>query len=221
VTVTYANVSESSGTDPGQHFFKAPQIFGDTLDFNPTFTANAASGNSKIRDAQLNFDLVAKPGYGVEGLIFSERGDFTMTGNGTANTLVDVTASFFIDIVEVDNAVINPVGLTLSMLFSPNATGTFNLVGAGGPPLASGNWSGSLTIDFDNALTTAGVPYVLGATKVQVALDNTLSAVSQAETQAFIAKKDAKGLSITVVPEPSAFALAAFGAAVLLWRRRG
>jgi hypothetical protein len=221
-TVTYSNVAEASGTDPGQPFYKAPSITGDTLDFNPTFSATATGGASKIRDAQLNFDVLAHTGYGVEGLLFTERGDFTMTGpTGTSNTLVDITASFFITIFEVDNLVVTPVNLTLSMLFSPNSSGTFTLTGAGGPPLATGNWSGSMSVDLDNALTLAGVPYILGATKVSVALDNTLTALSEAGTHAYIGKKDFKGFSITVVPEPSTLALIGLGAAaLLLWRRR-
>ncbi len=210
-TVIYQNVSENSGTDPGQYYMGTPQVFGDTLDFNPVYSVSVSGGAVKVRDAQVNFDIQAKPGFGVEGLVFSEQGDFTMAGNGTASTLVDVSAAFFIDILEVDGVAINPVGLTLNMLFSPNANGTFDLVGAGGPPLASGIWTGSIIVDLDSALTQANVPYGLGATKVSVALDNTLTAISEQTTQAFIAKKDAKGLSITVVPEPTSVALAFLG----------
>jgi hypothetical protein len=219
-TVTYENVSESSGTDPGQFFFKKPNVYGNTLDFNPVFSASASSGGLKVRDGQLNFDVVAHTGYEVEGLLFSERGDFTMAGAGTANTLVDVSAYFYIDIVEVDGLGINPVSLMLNMIFSPNASGTFTLTGAGGPPLATGTWSGSLSINLDNALTAENIPYILGATRVSVALDNTLTAISEANTSAFIDKKDFKGLSVTAVPEPSTLALAGLGMLALLLRRR-
>jgi hypothetical protein len=219
-TVIYADVTESSGTDPGQQFFKDPQIFGNTLDFNPTFTANSSGGGAVIHDAQLNFDLLAKPGFGVQGLSFSERGDFTMAGGGTSGTMVDVSATFFIDIVEVDNVLIDPLNLNLNMIFSPNNSGTFTLTGAGGPPLASGVWSGSILVNFNNALNAANIAYGLGATRVQVALDNTLTAISETGTQAFIAKKDAKGLSITVVPEPSALALLGLGCLAFLLRRK-
>jgi hypothetical protein len=210
-TVIYQDVSENSGTDPGQYYMRTPQVFGDTLDFSPVYSVSVSGGAVKIRDAQVNFDIQAKPGFGVEGLVFSEQGDFTMAGNGTASTLVDVSAAFFIDILEVDGVAINPVGLTLNMLFSPNANGSFDLVGAGGPPLASGIWTGSIIVDLDSALTQANVPYGLGATKVSVALDNTLTAISEQTTQAFIAKKDTKGLSITVVPEPTSVVLTFLG----------
>jgi hypothetical protein len=219
-TVTYSNVNEASGTDPGQPFYKAPHIYGDTLDFNPTFSASAANGASKYRNALLNFDVLAHTGYGVEGLMFSERGDFTMSGQGTANTLVDITASFLISILEVDNVAITPINLTLNMLFSPNSSGTFTLTGDGGPPLATGNWSGAMGINLDNALTAESVSYILGATKVSVALNNDLTALSEAGTHAYIGKKDLQGLSITVIPEPSTLALAGLGLAALLLRRR-
>ncbi len=214
-TVTYENVSEYSGTDPGQFYMKSPQVFGDTLDFNPVYSVSVSGAATKIRDSQINFDIRAKSGFGIEGLAFSERGDFTMSGNGTANTLVDVSASFFISILEVDNTAINPVDLTLSMIFSPNGSGTFDLVGAGGPPFASGVWTGSLAVDLDGALVAGSIPFSLGATRVSVALDNTLTGNSESNTSAFIAKKDAKGLSITVVPEPTAFTLTFLGLAGL------
>lgn len=206
-TVIYQDVTEYSGTDPGQYFMKSPQVLGDTLDFNPTFTANAANGTSIIKDAQINFDLVAKAGYGIEGLLFTEGGDYTLSGSGgTASTLADVSAEFIIEILEVDNVVINPITLQPSMLFSPNPSGTFTC-----PPFVSGPWSGSLAVDFDAVLTAANFSYTLGATKVAVVFDNTLTAQSEPNSRAFIAKKDTKGLSITVIPEPTTFALALLG----------
>jgi MYXO-CTERM domain-containing protein len=62
-------------------------------------------------------------------------------------------------------------------------------------------------------------------TKVNVSLDNTLSAASQQGTSAFIQKKDADGLIITVdiVPEPSSAVVGLLAVAMgggLVRRRR-
>lgn len=220
-TVVYQNVTESSGTD-APPLFGAPSIFGDTLDFNPIgFTASSSGGGAPdITDGQLNFTIKANSGYIIPFVNFSERGDFTLAGTGTALTYASVSATVFIDILEVDGVTITPLSLSASLVFSPVAGGGFTLPGFPGP--GSTLWTGSLMWDVNASLTAANIPFLYGATKIDFALDNTLVAASEAGSSAFIAKKDFKGLGITVfnpnVPEPSVLAITLCGG-LLVFRR--
>lgn len=56
------------------------------------------------------------------------------------------------------------------------------------------------------------------ATEVDFTLDNTLLAISEAGSTAFIAKKETDGLRVTSVPEPATMLLFGFGG--LLLRRK-
>src|SRR5688572_21908548 len=102
-TVVYQNVTESSGTDSIPQF-GAPTVLVDTLDFNPVgFDAFSSGGGAPdITDGQLNFTIKANSGYIIPFVNFSERGDFTLAGTGTALTYASVSATVFIDILEVD-----------------------------------------------------------------------------------------------------------------------
>src|SRR6185369_1787211 len=110
---------------------------------------------------------------------------------------------------------INPIKVPINLLFNNiPADGTWELVTDG---LAlSRPWNGAQFIDLNAALTAAGVPFVRGATKIGVSLDNGLIAESESGSIAFIDKKDFGGLSITInIPEPTSvlLGLAAFGLA--------
>jgi len=212
-SVEFQGVTESSGTDPGP-LFGAPTITGDTLDFNPQgFTAYSSGGGVDLTDGQLNFLVKALDGFAITELRFSELGDFTLAGTGTASTKVAVAASFFFDILSVDGVSINPVTVTGNMTFAPNANGQFDLISNAG---IGSLWSGGINFDINSALTANGIPFQIGATEVRVNLDNTLLAVSESGSAAYIAKKDFKGFGLTaIVPEPSSMAIALLGAAAL------
>ena len=222
-TVMYLDVTETAhSVDDTPPLYGAPGIFGNTLDFNPVgFSASSSDGGVDITDGNLAMRIHAHAGSYIEKLMFSEGGDFTMAGFGTDATVVDVTANFFIDVYEVDGLAIDVVSTNVSMTFSPNVEGTFRLeTDGGGGPLFTGVWSGSLMLDVDALLDSAGIEYAFGATKAAINLDNTLVAVSEDGTQSLIAKKDFKGFSITVVPEPSTLLLGLLGAVGLLRMRR-
>jgi hypothetical protein len=222
----YLDVTEdanSAGDDPP--LFGAPNISGDSLDFDPVgFSASAtgASGND-ITDGNLKFDIVAKPGKYLTNVQFAEAGDATLAGFGTDATFVSVTAMLFIDIEEVDGVAITPVNVMASMAFTPSGAYDLATHGGGGPLFSTG-WSGSVTIDLLQALTDNNVPFVNGATRVTFNLDNTLTALSEAGTSSLIAKKDFDGLTVTAnVPEPGSLALASLallGLSASLLRRR-
>lgn len=213
ITVSYLQVTEDSVTDPTP-LFGAPTVSGDTLNFDPVgFGASATgAGGVDITDGNLVFMIQAKPSQVIENVILSEAGDYTIFGTGGVGTQVTVSAPVFIDIVEVDGVGINPIQLQLQMVFAPS-DGDYDLSNDGvGVGVI---WNGSLDVDLNQALIDANQPFVDGVTKVNVDLDNILTATSETGTSATIAKKDFKGFSVTV-PEPSMLLLLATGAAGLI-----
>lgn len=223
-TVSYTGIHESSGTDANPLYY-APNVSGDTLNFDPVFTAFAdgSDGNaSDTTDGQLGFDVCATGDYFIDELRFSERGDFRLLSFGNA-AVVDVSATFFIEILEVDGAALPaPVNGEAEMAFSPNVDGQFILTSFG---TSGGLWSGSVSIDMNTLLATHDVPYINGATKIHVELDNTLQALAQTDSEAYVAKKDFQVFSATSngvsIPEPDSLVLfAGFSSLFAFIRRR-
>jgi hypothetical protein len=149
---------------------------------------------------------------------FSESGDFALTGFG-GNAYAQVTAEFFVNIVEVDGVSIQPINLQQSMVMTPS-DGDFSLADDGPGPLVQGVWSGLVEIDIDAAVADAGYTPVLGATRVTIVADNSLLAISDEGTTALIEKKDFSGLAIAIIPEPGTLALLVAGIGILGALRR-
>ena len=214
-TVDYLGVQEESSTDPGAGLFGAPNVAGDAIDFDPQAFAASASGlEADQTDSNLQFMVEAKTGFGINAITFNEAGDTTLAGlAGEAQTTIG--ASFFIDIVEVEVlGVRTPVSLSVppqSMSFSPKDSFLLSVDGSG-----TQIWTGSLFVDLGPTLAANSV--VGTATKVNVSLNNTLTAASVTGTSAFIQKKDADGLVIIVetneIPEPTAALIALTGLAL-------
>jgi len=217
-TVMYAQVTEDSGTDTPP-LFGAPTVSGDTLDFNPASFNSSSSGafGTDITDGTLTLMIMALPGNFIDMVEFDEAGDFTLTGFSN-DAFASVTATFFLDIEEVDGVSINPLNISTSMVFTPS-DGDWSLSADGPGPLVNGSWSGSLDVDITQALIDNNIPFDVGATKVSVTFDNTLTTLSEEGTSAFIAKKDVGGIGITVTPEPASLGLLALGALAVMGRR--
>jgi hypothetical protein len=224
--VVYVNVSEDSGPSP-LPLFGAPTVTGNSIDFSPLgFDATSSGVGSQITDSNLSFMIVAKPGHRIEEVFFSEAGDTTQAGNvapGSMGTSTAVFASGVLDIQEVDFVGIDHISVPFAMTFTPSGGTYFLGTDGGGGSIFHTIWTGSLTISVADILVANGYAPSQGATKVTLDLDNTLVAVSESGTSAFIAKKDFGGITTTTrgeVPEPAAAVLLALGVAPAFAPRR-
>ena len=168
--------------------------------------------------------IEAKPTKVVKEVQFAEAGEFDLLatfGFEANEAFASVTATVFIDILEVDGVGIGIVNSgPLDMVFSDDGDWLLSADGSGIPFRAEGTWTGSLAIDITALLLANNIEFKNGATKVNVTLDNRLTALSADGTSAFIAKKDFEGLTITATPEPSVQLLLGLGLAALLYSRR-
>jgi len=221
-TVDYLQVTEDTNTGDTQPLFGAPNVSGDSLDFDPVgFSASSSGGGVPDQtDGQLSFMIVAKDGQQINSISFSEAGDTSLArGVGsTDDAYTSVTSSIFIDIVEVNGAPINGINVVGAMTFSPSDGDYLLSTDGGGNITYNTEWTGSYHLDLS---TVDGINGLV--TKVNVNLDNVLTASSDTNSSAFIAKKDFDGVTITTnIPEPTTALLAVFGLlATACSRRRG
>ena len=155
----------------------------------------------------------AKAGYVLADLDISEGGDYSLSGLGSA--LAQVSANLIVQeiaITHVDGAA----------LVTPVTSSSLDSVLANFPGPSPGIWSLGTSFDFDAMLTGASVPFLEGATRVTVKLNNTLQALAQPAAAASIVKKDfdVNVGSRAVVPEPASFALAMLGLSMVLASRK-
>jgi len=221
--VTFLTVTESS--DHALPLFGAPNLIappspvfpcvlangctvnGNSLTFSPQlFDAISAASSplSETVDGQLTFMAQAKAGKTINLVNFQEGGALSVTGlTGTTNdTQVDVSLIGFVTVTEIDGVGVNAIAIPVEGIFDfgvgGNGTWRFLAEGAANGKL----WNGSDTININQELTSRGIPFVKGATKVAVNIDNTLFAQSELTGSASIDKK--RFFIITFnVPEPA------------------
>jgi hypothetical protein len=182
--VSFLQVEESSGTDPVP-LYGPPTPFATGLDFNPAnFLATAAGGTVDITDGQLNFTVLST--LPITTLNLSERGDYTLGGSGTAVTEVKAGAIILATVKAINGINVAPINLP-----PVNGSVGFNL--AANPGIAQ-PWS------IGAVLNVAG--QVPGATRIDVAINNAMLAVSQTSSVALIAKKDFI-FRVGTIPEPT------------------
>ncbi len=216
VTVDWLQVTEDSTTDPTP-LFGTPTISGDSLNFNPvSFGSTAANGSSDLTDGTLTSMIVARPGFSIPAIQFTENGDYTLAGNGGAGTSASVNLSVFVWVTEVNDVAITPISFSVNGTFNPSS-GTFDLFNDG-PTFGIRTWNGGAVADVDAFLASHSIAG--HATEITVTIDNALVTTSQAGTLAFIKKKQIGGVAITVVPTPGAIALMGVGMLAAGRRRR-
>ena len=226
--VMYLDVSEEANSvGDTAPLYGPPVVVGDSLDFDPLgFDASATGfGGNDITDGQLSFGVMAKPGKILTSLSISEAGDTTLLGLVPINSIgayTSVTATGVLDIFESLGVPINNISVPFSLTFTPSdGDYILGVDGAGGPRYHT-IWEGSVFLDLNAILAANGFPN-RRATKISINMDNVLTALSEENTFAVIAKKDVGGLSITIngpnpnpggnpdIPEPASVVLAALG----------
>jgi hypothetical protein len=194
--VDFLQVSETTQTagDP-EPIWGAPILAGagDQLAFFPTaFTSLCTPGTSDATSSLLTTTIQAQGTGTIDNLALTESGDVVLTAFppfGTPATNASAALSGTVTVVETTAGPIVPVVIPFSGTISP--TGTFSLPGHFGTNL----WSGTIGINV------AGV--VPNATKVELALDNTLTSNCAAgNTSAKIQKKTVSGPSVAITVNP-------------------
>ena len=212
--VTFTNIAESSATDDVP-LYGEPTAYSTGLDFNPSsFAAVANGGSSDVTDGQLNFTVMGAvnlPDFvAINSLSLYESGDFTLAGTGTAATQAIAGA-----IIQVTVTQINGIDVAPMALIPVNVSVAYDL--ANDPGVVQ-PWDMSAVIDIVGQLPQGQV-----ATKVNIAIDNQLLAFSEAQSVAFIAKKEfLLGVGThgeVVVPEPSSLGMV-LSALMLIWPLR-
>jgi hypothetical protein len=202
--VMFLDVEESSGTDPVP-LYGPPTTFTTGLDFNPkNFIATSNNGGVDFTDGQLNYTVMSEAPITLISLF--ERGDYSLSGTGTAATQVQAGAILLATVKEINGVPVAPINL-----LPVNASVGFNLPAN---PGTTQPWSLGLALNVG--------AQVAGATKIDVVINDALTAISQPLTNAFIAKKDFI-IRTEVVPEPTTaiLLLAGVGLGLAVFRRHG
>lgn len=214
--IMFNNVTESSGTD-AVPLFGPPDPYQIGMDFDPTsFVSSSTGGASDITDGQLNFTimgLTSPSGYvGITGFSLFEAGDYTLVGTGTVASQVNAGAIIRATITQVNGVAVAPISLPAA-----NASVGFNL--AANPGVVQ-PWSLGLTFPVN-------LPQGQVATKIEVAIDNSLVSISEPASVAFIAKKDFRidvapptVVGDPFVPEPTSLVLLSMAGVIGLAAKR-
>ena len=214
--VRFLQVTESSATDDVP-LYGPPDYFSVGMDFDPTnFVAAGTNGPADITNGQLNFGVKGNTTpllVAIDQISLFEAGDYTLVGVGTSATQVLAGAIMRVTVTEIDGVPRAPLNLT-----PVNASVGFNL--AANPGVVQ-PWSLGLSMNIDAQLAGMGIPFVAGATEIEVVIDDELLALSETSSIASIAKKDFRIDVVTeVIPEPAALTWAGLALCGLSRRRR-
>jgi hypothetical protein len=199
VTFKYTGSNSSIG------LFGRVEVMGDTMVSFPTeFRAESINGAGTVLvDDNYTIQLIAKPGYQIDGLKIIERGDYYMKGSGTS---VDVDGLFS---VSDSNNLFGPyIEQTLTI------TGNLNIIDE-----SLHTWKGSTSFDLTG-------PDWDGINDISLGLQNNLNASAYASGEIAWIEKKIVGVGLItspVVPVPAAvwlFGSGLLGIAGLAWRKQ-
>lgn len=212
-TVMFLDTFEDTGPTSFP-LFGTPDVFGDSLDFDPVnFDVSSSGPDSSILSSTAGTTIMALGGQVIDIIELDETGSYTLAGLA-GNATAEVSAVAVIDVIEIDGvAATGDFSFQQVFTFNPSG-GTFSIADDG---TGSATFSGGTTFDVDALLASEGI--FGSATKVELLVTNTLAVASVTGTSAQIEKDDIGGLVVTV-PEPTTLSLLAFAGAGLLRRRR-
>lgn len=218
--VMFLQVEEDSGAG-SPLLFGQPSASGNQLVYNPTgFQSQSSGGGADLVDSTSTSTIMANDGKVINNILFSEFGDYTLSGLTGGQAQATVGAAFFYTVLEVDGSPVTLATETASMQVTTGSSangGEYNRPGDDGTAIP---WTGSVMIDIDAYLAGEGIDG--SATKVRLRFDNTLSTAADSVSNAFIKKKESGGVIITTnVPEPtSALLLLVAGLGAMTARKK-
>jgi hypothetical protein len=193
--VDFLAVSETTLTADPEPIWGAPTLAGSgdqLLFFPPAFISQCTAGASDTTTSELTTTIEAQGSGTIDTLALAENGDVVLTsfppfGNAATNASAALTGT--VTVVETSSGPIAPVAIPFSGTFMPSSS--FALP----TNFGTGAWSGSVLVDVATV--------VPNATKVELALDNTLiSNCAPGNTSAKIQKKVVSGPTVAISVNP-------------------
>jgi hypothetical protein len=232
--ILYTNIVETPTKVPGPtptFLFGPPVFVGNNLDFNPVgFNASSSNGVTAFTDGFLSLSLKTDSALSSIGsFTVNESGAYSLFGGTFSSPTPNPATSAFVSINVITAKVVEVGGVPVMPIDVPRVVSYTNL-GNGVATLTSG---GMLFTSNGNPLTPsinqgwqANVAFNVAAvapnaTKVDLFFNNTLLTQSEANSFAFIDKKDVQILATAVViPEPSTIVFASLGGMLLIAAKR-